>query len=315
MSTATQLSENSHQGFDGLKAALCLESMKAKSNTAPGMPVCLWRNCIGSNCSGKERDAETRLDFFEARYYSAAQGRFTIPDWSAKPQPVPYAKLDNPQTLNLYAYVRNDPLSRIDPDGHIDCSGKNAEGAGCQAILGWNAEHGISSTAQKSDFPGTPVVLPNGASVPDPKSPTGKMMAPVADLRPVAAAGREAKRDIKQMMLSGDGSAVLGFLAGALGSNVGTGGQFDYQRMGPQSDILTGGFQQLRQFKAVSNFNVGLFAQQAGLTIDDLKNIGGAFFKAFSTNKDRSGPNGIDPETYHFWVEGFQAGGSGVYGY
>ena len=36
--------------------------------------------------------------------------------------PVPYAKLDNPQTLNLYAYVGNNPLSRTDTDGHYEIS-------------------------------------------------------------------------------------------------------------------------------------------------------------------------------------------------
>ena len=45
-------------------------------------------------------------------------GRFMSPDWSAKAEPVPYAKLDNPQSLNLYAYVGNNPLIRIDADGH-----------------------------------------------------------------------------------------------------------------------------------------------------------------------------------------------------
>ena len=39
--------------------------------------------------------------------------------WSAKAEPVPYAKLDNPQSLNLYAYVDNNPLSRADADGHF----------------------------------------------------------------------------------------------------------------------------------------------------------------------------------------------------
>ena len=39
-----------------------------------------------------------------ARFFSAAQGRFTTPDWSAKPQPVPYARLEDPETLNLYSY-------------------------------------------------------------------------------------------------------------------------------------------------------------------------------------------------------------------
>ena len=40
------------------------------------------------------------------------------PDWSAKEDPVPYAKLDDPQTLNLYSYVGNNPLVRADADGH-----------------------------------------------------------------------------------------------------------------------------------------------------------------------------------------------------
>jgi hypothetical protein len=31
---------------------------------------------------------------------------------------VPYAKLDNPQSLNLYSYVLNNPLSNLDTDGH-----------------------------------------------------------------------------------------------------------------------------------------------------------------------------------------------------
>jgi RHS repeat-associated protein len=98
--------------------------------------------------TGKERDLEgPGLDFFHARYFQGAQGRFGSPDWSAKPQPAPYAKLDNPQSLNLYEYVLNNPLSRMDPDGHIDCSGKNAQGAGCQAIAKWNAEHGIGQNA------------------------------------------------------------------------------------------------------------------------------------------------------------------------
>jgi hypothetical protein len=45
-------------------------------------------------------------------------GRFMSPDWSAKVVPVPYAKLGDPQTLNLYTYVTNNPLARFDPDGH-----------------------------------------------------------------------------------------------------------------------------------------------------------------------------------------------------
>jgi RHS repeat-associated protein len=60
-----------------------------------------------SHSSGKERDTESGNDYFEARYYSSTMGRFMSPDWSAQEEPVPYAKLDNPQTLNLYSYVQN----------------------------------------------------------------------------------------------------------------------------------------------------------------------------------------------------------------
>jgi RHS repeat-associated protein len=70
--------------------------------------------------TSKERDAETGLDFFGARYFSGAQGRFTSPDWSGAPQPIPFADLPDPQTLNLYSYVRNNPLKTRDEDGHCD---------------------------------------------------------------------------------------------------------------------------------------------------------------------------------------------------
>ena len=40
------------------------------------------------------------------------------PDWAAKPTAVPYANYGNPQSLNLYSYVRNVPTTRFDADGH-----------------------------------------------------------------------------------------------------------------------------------------------------------------------------------------------------
>jgi RHS repeat-associated protein len=68
--------------------------------------------------TGKERDTESGNDYFGARYYSSAMGRFMSPDWSGTPSAVPYANLFNPQSLNLYAYAGNNPLIRIDKDGH-----------------------------------------------------------------------------------------------------------------------------------------------------------------------------------------------------
>jgi RHS repeat-associated protein len=145
--------------------------------------------------TGKERDTESGNDYFGARYYASSMGRFMSPDWSAKVTPVPYAKLSDPQSLNLYAYVGNNPMTRFDPDGHFDCTGKNAQGAGCQYIANWNKEHGIDPSAKKSNAPGVPVKLPNGKTVPDSHSPTGVMMAPSSSVSDVAAAGKKAGQD------------------------------------------------------------------------------------------------------------------------
>jgi RHS repeat-associated protein len=56
--------------------------------------------------TGHERDAETGLDYFGARYYRPQMGRFTSPD--------PIGLLGGG---NFYAYVGNNPLRYIDPDG------------------------------------------------------------------------------------------------------------------------------------------------------------------------------------------------------
>lgn len=72
-------------------------------------------------CTGKERDAETGLDYFGARYFSGAQGRFTSPDSPS------YSKLSYPQTWNLYAYAVNNPLAYVDPTGHDIVCANNAE--------------------------------------------------------------------------------------------------------------------------------------------------------------------------------------------
>ena len=71
--------------------------------------------------TGKERDAESGLDYFEARYYSSNMGRFSSPD----PSGMASANPDNPQSLNLYSYVLNNPLIYIDPTG-LDCTGTEA---------------------------------------------------------------------------------------------------------------------------------------------------------------------------------------------
>jgi RHS repeat-associated protein len=77
--------------------------------------------------TGKERDSESGLDNFGARYDSSSLGRFMSPD------PLSRAGLPldthDPQSWNAYAYVRNNPLNLTDPDGtnYLVCEqdGKN----------------------------------------------------------------------------------------------------------------------------------------------------------------------------------------------
>jgi RHS repeat-associated protein len=81
--------------------------------------------------TGKERDSETGLDFFIARYYSSQYGRFLSPDEftggpvdafssndPAPPATLPYADITNPQSLNKYTYTYNNPVKYVDPNGH-----------------------------------------------------------------------------------------------------------------------------------------------------------------------------------------------------
>jgi RHS repeat-associated protein len=110
------LARNSRLGHQLPTAVLYQGLGAAISNTATGFGDPLYDSHGRPRCTGKERDNETGLDFFESRYLSSAQGRFTSPD-------APFAGQDpnNPQTWNLFSYGLNDPLRYSDPDGHEPC--------------------------------------------------------------------------------------------------------------------------------------------------------------------------------------------------
>jgi RHS repeat-associated protein len=88
--------------------------------------------------TGKEWDSESNLDNFGARYFTSTMGRFMTPDWAARPTNVPYAVFGDPQSLNLYGYVRNDPVSRADADGHCALSRMPIACAGDTHVPGGN---------------------------------------------------------------------------------------------------------------------------------------------------------------------------------
>jgi RHS repeat-associated protein len=80
----------------------------------------------GSNTrlfTGKERDPESGLDNFGARYDSSSMGRFMSPD------PDNLSGIlhmdDDPQSWNGYSYVRNNPLNLTDPTGTVFCRAAN----------------------------------------------------------------------------------------------------------------------------------------------------------------------------------------------
>jgi RHS repeat-associated protein len=70
--------------------------------------------------TGKERDSESGLDNFEARYNSSVIGRFMSPD----PENAGAEQI-NPQSWNMYSYVLNNPLSFTDPTGLDPCDDNN----------------------------------------------------------------------------------------------------------------------------------------------------------------------------------------------
>jgi RHS repeat-associated protein len=114
-----QLRRNSHQGITTKNPVVHRGSSGVISTTALGIePVLQW-NGVRSRYTGKERDAESGLDYFEARYMASMLGRFM----SADPRG---GHPEDPQSLNRYAYARSTPTTLTDPTGldfYLRCSG------------------------------------------------------------------------------------------------------------------------------------------------------------------------------------------------
>ncbi len=102
--------------------------------------------------TGKERDAESGLDYFPARYLGSSMGRWMSPDplpWIGWQHPSDDASeeekeeahqkfedwIGNPQNLNLYAYVNNNPLSHTDPTGMAGCQSGDKKFSTCTITI------------------------------------------------------------------------------------------------------------------------------------------------------------------------------------
>jgi RHS repeat-associated protein len=108
--------------------------------------------------TGKERDAESGNDYFDARYYASSMGRFMSPD----PAGPWFANAADPQSWNMYAYGRNNPLINVDPTGldciyfgdtsgtisEIDHGNSDADAAECAANSGGQWVNGYTTASQ-----------------------------------------------------------------------------------------------------------------------------------------------------------------------
>lgn len=140
-------------------------------------------------------------------------------------------------------------------------------------------------------------------------------MSPYADAGNVAERGRRTGTAYFGMLNDPAASGSAGvYLIGQLAVDLGHGGRFDYQRQGtPILGDLTG-WRQSRQFRDVANFNVGLYMQQAGFTLNETLSIAGTFASLRSDNKKSDQPYGLDAQTAEFIKIGYEAGAKGMFG-
>jgi len=120
-----QLSEKPHQGVPSSNPALYLGHEVSKSTTALGLRAALHLERVRPRFTGKERDTESGNDYFGARYYASSMGRMMSPDSGIDQHP------EDPQSWNLYSYVRNNPLNSVDPDGEFTCDSKTVTATQC----------------------------------------------------------------------------------------------------------------------------------------------------------------------------------------
>lgn len=88
------------------------------------------------------------------------------------------------------------------------------------------------------------------------------------------------------------------------------GGGFDYQRLWSPDDDAPG-YLQLRQFRDVSNFNVGLYMQQVGIFLWTTLTVAGEYAEKHSSNYMPNEPYGLDPRVKRWIERGYEAGETG----
>ena len=99
--------------------------------------------------TGKERDTESGNDYFGARYYASSMERFLSPD----PVFISAQRLMDPQSLNLYSYVRNNPLGLTDDSGldfYLAC--QTSDHSGCGQVQNGSSSVWVQGQGSGKDF-------------------------------------------------------------------------------------------------------------------------------------------------------------------
>ncbi|MBS1823507.1 MAG: RHS repeat-associated core domain-containing protein [Acidobacteria bacterium] len=104
---------------------------------------------VRTTSPGKERDTESGNDYFGARYYGSSMGRFLSPD----PVFISAQRLMDPQSINLYSYVRNNPLGLTDDSGldfYLAC--QTSDHSGCGQVQNGSSSVWVQGQGSGKDF-------------------------------------------------------------------------------------------------------------------------------------------------------------------
>ncbi|MEO7144550.1 MAG: RHS repeat-associated core domain-containing protein [Bryobacteraceae bacterium] len=187
----------------------------------------LWAaaDTVDTRFTGQDRDTDTGLDRFPARYMGSAEGRFMVPD------PIGSLAADpaNPQSWNLYSYVRNNPLALIDPTGLTSC---DANGDNCSDSVTVNGGGGdglpvncffYSFLCGGDGFPGpggtTPPPPPTPPLTPPPPPKSGGVIKSIFCGAFSGLVNAAAPRNLNSTIgVGAGGSAGVGFILGIAAS-------------------------------------------------------------------------------------------------
>ena len=144
-----QLAGNSRRGFGLLDSTSRLGSGFVISSSTLGFKGSLYDGDVRPRSTGKERDSESGNDYFGARYYASSMGRYLSPD----PMFISAQRLMDPQSLNLYSYVRNNPLGLTDDSGldfYLAC--QTSDHSGCGQVQNGDQSVWVQGQGTGKDF-------------------------------------------------------------------------------------------------------------------------------------------------------------------